>query len=54
MAGTKRNLVFARDHTVKDGLEYVATWNAAQLQSKDLVTAITGQMSKQVPTFSKL
>jgi delta(3,5)-delta(2,4)-dienoyl-CoA isomerase len=26
VSGTKRNLVYARDHTVAEGLEYVATW----------------------------
>jgi len=54
VVGTKRNLVFSRDHTVKDGLEYVATWNAAALQSDDLTNAIKAQMRKKTPTFSKL
>eukprot|EP00658_Telonema_sp_P-2_P078781 TRINITY_DN7465_c0_g1_i1.p1 TRINITY_DN7465_c0_g1~~TRINITY_DN7465_c0_g1_i1.p1 ORF type:complete len:245 (-),score=36.53 TRINITY_DN7465_c0_g1_i1:172-906(-) len=54
VAGTKRNLVFSRDHTVKDGLEYVATWNAAQLQSSDVPTAISAGMAKEKAVFSKL
>ena len=32
VAGTKHNLIYARDHSVADGLNYVATWNAACLQ----------------------
>lgn len=38
--GTKRNLIFARDHSVGDGLEYAATWSGAALQAKDLATAM--------------
>ena len=29
--GIKRNILYARDHNVADGLEYVATWNASTL-----------------------
>ena len=29
----------SRDHSVADGLDYVATWNAAALQSEDLKVA---------------
>lgn len=54
VAGTKRNLLFARDHTVQDGLEYVATWNAAMLQSSDVMSAIMASMKKQKPIFSSL
>lgn len=38
--GTKRNLVYARDHGVDDGLEYAATWSGAALQAQDLGTAM--------------
>lgn len=54
IAGTKRNLLFARDHTVRDGLEYVATWNASMLQSGDVMTAIMANMKKQKAIFSSL
>jgi len=49
--GTKHMLAYMRDHRVDDGLEYIATWNAAMLQSQDLRLAITAQMSKQTPEF---
>ena len=42
---------YMRDHTVNDGLEYVATWNSAMLQSNDLRVAIAAHMSKQTPEF---
>lgn len=49
--GTKEMLSYARDHSVADGLNYVATWNAAMLMSNDLTAAMMAAMSKQTPTF---
>ncbi|MEH6551942.1 MAG: crotonase/enoyl-CoA hydratase family protein [Pseudomonadales bacterium] len=33
--GTKEMLLYSRDHSVADGLNYVATWNSAMLSAKD-------------------
>ena len=49
--GTKEMLNYARDHSVADGLNYVATWNAAMLMSSDLAAAMMAGMSKQTPRF---
>ena len=49
--GSKEMMLYARDHTVADGLNYVATWNAAMLMSDDLQQAMMAGMSKQTPTF---
>lgn len=49
--GTKEMLLYARDHSVDDALNYMASWNAAMLMSNDLTTAFTASMSKQVPEF---
>ena len=49
--GTKEMLNYARDHSVADGLNHVATWNAAMLQSDDLMAAMVAGMSKQTPEF---
>ena len=49
--GTKEMLNYARDHSVADSLNYIATWNAAMLQSKDLMEAMTANMAKKVPEF---
>ena len=38
--GTKEQLNYARDHSVADGLNYIATWNAAMLMSEDLSKAM--------------
>lgn len=45
--GTKQVLNFSRDHSVADGLEYIATWNAAMLLSNDITEAITAKMMKR-------
>ena len=51
MRGTKDVLNYSRDHSVSDGLNYVATWNAAMLLSTDLEEAITAQREKRAPIF---
>ncbi len=49
--GTKEMLNYARDHSVADSLNFIATWNAAMLQSKDLMEAMSSSMTKKVPSF---
>lgn len=49
--GSKEMIRYMRDHTVADGLNYIATWNAAMLQSEDLRVAMAAHMSKQTPEF---
>ena len=52
--GTKAQLLYSRDHSVEDGLDYVATWNGAMLQSDDLKAAMIAGMTKTEAKFSKL
>lgn len=54
VVGTKRVLTYSRDHSVQDGLDYVATWNGAALQAPDMMMAAQAGMKKQTPAFSKL
>ena len=49
--GSKEMIRYMRDHTVADGLNYIATWNAAMLQAEDLRVAMAAHMSKQTPEF---
>ncbi len=49
--GTKEMITYARDHSVADGLNYVATWNAAMLMSEDLQNAMSAAITKQAATF---
>ena len=54
VVGTKRNLLFARDHSVAESLEYEAVWNMAMLQTDDLPAAATALVKKSRPNFAKL
>jgi delta(3,5)-delta(2,4)-dienoyl-CoA isomerase len=54
VTGTKSQLLFSRDHSVPDSLEYVATWNAAMLQSSDVIAAMQASMERKQPIFSNL
>jgi enoyl-CoA hydratase len=49
--GLKEMLNYSRDHSVAEGLNQVATWNAAMLMSEDLMTAMTAASQKKAPTF---
>jgi len=42
---------YARDHSVADGLNYIATWNAAMLMSEDLTEAMAAARAKREPKF---
>lgn len=49
--GTKAILNHSRDHSVADGLDYMATWNAAFLFSDDLMEAFQAKMQKREAVF---
>jgi enoyl-CoA hydratase len=49
--GTKEMINYSRDHTVADGLNYIATWNAAMLMSQDLQEAMTANAAKRPAVF---
>lgn len=49
--GCKEMITYARDHSIADGLHYVATWNAAMLLSSDLAEALTAARAKRPPQF---
>jgi enoyl-CoA hydratase len=50
--GTKEMIIYTRSHTVEDGLNYIATWNAAMLQSNDLMETMTAKAEGRDPVFS--
>jgi delta(3,5)-delta(2,4)-dienoyl-CoA isomerase len=52
--GSKINLIYSRDHSVKDGLKFMTAWNGAMLQSEDLLKAAMASFSKETAKFSKL
>ena len=51
LRGCKEMITYARDHTVADGLNYVATWNAAMLLSTDLDEALAAGREQRAAKF---
>ena len=51
---TKEVLNYSRDHSVKEGLENVALWNAAMLHKEDLMTTMMAKMQKNKPEYKNL
>ena len=49
--GTKEMLLYSRDHSVRDGLNYIATWNAGMLSQADLMAGIQAQAAKQTASY---
>lgn len=54
VTGTKAVLQRSRELSVEQGLDYVATWNAAMLISDDLGEAISAHTQKRKAVFAKL
>lgn len=50
--GVKQVLQFSEEHSIQEGLEYVAQWNAARIQTADLLEAMTAFQEKRTPTFT--
>ena len=49
--GTKQTLNYGRDHSVADGLEYIATWNAAMFDPDDMAEAFMAQTENREHQF---
>ncbi|KAJ1666154.1 hypothetical protein IW140_001818 [Coemansia sp. RSA 1813] len=54
VVSTKHLLNYSRDHSVREGLEYTAIWNALAHNSHDMATAIVSSLKKQKAQFPKL
>lgn len=53
--GTKESLIYARDHSVQEGLNQICLWNKLMLQSEDFGEATMAAVSKNKDViFSKL
>ena len=53
--GTKRALIYSRDHSVAEGLEQIVAYNRLALQAPDTQTAITAALTREgTPQFSDL
>ena len=51
MRGTKEMLLYARDHSVAEGLNYIATWNAGMMSKADLQAGMQAQFNKTQATY---
>jgi enoyl-CoA hydratase len=49
--GSKEMLLYARDHSVAEGLNYIATWNAGMLSQADLQAGLQAQMNKTQASY---
>lgn len=52
--GTKQTMHYTRDHSVADGLEFIANWNAAMFDTDDMGEAFKASMEKREPEFPDL
>jgi enoyl-CoA hydratase len=49
--GSKEMILYGRDHSVADGLNYIATWNAGMLSSQDLMGSVAAQGRGEVISY---
>jgi enoyl-CoA hydratase len=54
ISGTKEILNYGRDHSIADGLNYIATWNAGMLVTKDMPEAFAAIGEKRTPQFEDM
>jgi len=54
VAGCKRIINYARDHTTADTLDYIAIWNASMLQTDEIMEAMTAAAEKRPGNFAPL
>lgn len=50
--GIKEVMRYAKDHSVDDSLNQIATWNAAMILSDDLTEAFKATLEKRTPEFN--
>jgi enoyl-CoA hydratase len=52
--GSKEMINYGRDHSVADGLNYIATWQAGMFHNTDTIEAFTAQREKRSAKFDDL
>ena len=52
--GAKEMVLYARDHSVADALDHIATWQTGMFQPGDMVEAFTAQGEKRDPDYPDL
>lgn len=54
VAGSKRMINYARDHSIADGLDYIATWQAGMFSPPHMAEAFAAKAQKREPNFPDL
>ncbi len=54
VAGCKRLINYARDHSTADTLDYIALWNAAMLRGEDIMESYIAKSEKREARFDDL
>jgi enoyl-CoA hydratase len=54
VAGSKRMINYARDHSTADGLDYIATWQAGMFAPPHMMEAFAAKAQKRNPEFPDL
>lgn len=54
VAGSKRMINYARDHSIADGLDYIATWQAGMFSPPHMMEAFAAKAQKRDPVFPDL
>lgn len=54
ISGSKEMLNHTRDHTVADGLDYIAAWNAGMLSQQDVLKGAVAALTKGKAEFDDL
>jgi len=54
VAGSKRMINYARDHTIADGLDYIATWQAGMFAPPHMMEAFAAKAQKRTPEYPDL
>jgi len=52
--GSKEMLNYSRDHSVEEGLNFIATWQSGMFQPQDIAEAFRARQEKRTPVFSDL
>jgi enoyl-CoA hydratase len=52
--GSKEMINYARDHSVADSLNYIATWQTGMFQAGDMMESFAARAEKRAPRFADL
>jgi enoyl-CoA hydratase len=52
--GSKEMITYARDHSVRDGLDHIATWQAGMFHSQDMIEELSAKAGKRATNHPDL